>query len=218
MRLLLKLGTGYQPLQSTSYLIMYLPAPNTLYKCCQSLALTDAILCREWEYRYFSFNVHWNRAANEQIASMRDGLGSEYFILFSPFGVVGKALNPKTALQDSTVALQQVPDVFQSFKTEPAFDLDYISIVFWYEYAVSQWYAHPKILDIEPLYFLLQGFEYYYKWATDYYKMDINYLTMKTVFETQTLNALQLKDLNPVIKLADLNPDWLEILGTPLIS
>lgn len=35
-----------------------LPDIATLERLCQSLALLDAILSREWEYRYYSFNAH----------------------------------------------------------------------------------------------------------------------------------------------------------------
>ena len=37
-----------------------LPDVEGLLKLHQSLATLDAILCPEWEFRYFSFNDHWD--------------------------------------------------------------------------------------------------------------------------------------------------------------
>ena len=50
----------------------------------QSLAMLDAILSPEWEYRHFSFNSRW--APFEQMGSMRNGQGDHYFALFSAVG------------------------------------------------------------------------------------------------------------------------------------
>ena len=43
-----------------------LPAPVRLRELCMANAALDAIIMREWEYRYFSFNAHWH--AQEQMA------------------------------------------------------------------------------------------------------------------------------------------------------
>jgi len=50
--------------------------------------MLDAILCPEWEYRYHSFNARW--AGGEAMASMRDGCGDGYFILFTAAGAIMK--------------------------------------------------------------------------------------------------------------------------------
>jgi hypothetical protein len=62
-----------------------LPDVPSLKKLSQSLAMLDAILSPEWEYRYYSFNSKW--APGERMASMRNGSGDEYFILFDTVGV-----------------------------------------------------------------------------------------------------------------------------------
>lgn len=187
--------------------------PELLLKQCQRLALLDAILCPEWDYRYFSFNAHWNKDNNEQMASMRDGTGTEYFILFSPQGVVGKLLVLETQLENSTSALNQVPDVFQSFKTEPAFDLENASGFFWYEFSKHEWYQVPSTLQSEPLEYLQSDLSYYYNWAIDYYEREINYSVLEQVANNLTINAEQLAILNPDLILSDLQPDLDEILG-----
>ena len=49
--------------------------------------MLDAII-PEWEYRYYSFNAHWG--PGEVLASMRNGSGDEYYLLFSSAGAILK--------------------------------------------------------------------------------------------------------------------------------
>ena len=56
----------------------------------QSIAVLDAILSPEWDYRFFSFNSEWDPANRERMASMKDGSGDEYFAVFSPLGGILK--------------------------------------------------------------------------------------------------------------------------------
>ena len=108
-----------------------LPSVPVLERICQSLAMLDAILSPQWDYRYFSFNCKWDPALNERVGSMRSGSGDEYFILFSPVGVFMKGfahecvMSPWTR-EDRKVwpgVLDAVPSVFSAFLTEPAFNL-----------------------------------------------------------------------------------------------
>ncbi|MGW6505963.1 hypothetical protein ACWGCP_00065 [Streptomyces niveus] len=61
-----------------------LPAIGDLRNLCRSLAVLDAILSPERECRYYSFNSAW--AQGEEMASMRNGSGDEYSIVFSTAG------------------------------------------------------------------------------------------------------------------------------------
>src|SRR5690242_17751493 len=65
-----------------------LPDVESLKKLSQSLAMLDAIISPEWEYRYYSFNSKWDK--NKMMASMRNGEGDEYFILFNQHGAIIK--------------------------------------------------------------------------------------------------------------------------------
>jgi len=49
-----------------------------LRKKMKSLALLDAIIEQEWEYRYFSYHSNWSDT--EEKASLRDGSGGEWFL------------------------------------------------------------------------------------------------------------------------------------------
>ena len=65
-----------------------LPDAGKLKAICQSLAMLDAIIYPQWEGRYYSFNTEWDDEI--ALASMRDGSGDDYFILFVPSGVIIK--------------------------------------------------------------------------------------------------------------------------------
>lgn len=65
-----------------------LPDIPDLKRLCQSVAILDAILQPKWDFRYFSFNSRW--AEGEMMASMRDGSGDDYFLLFNKAGAILK--------------------------------------------------------------------------------------------------------------------------------
>ncbi len=53
-----------------------LPDVESLKQLSQSLAILDAIMSPDWEFRYYSFNSKWSEG--EMMASMRDGSGDDY--------------------------------------------------------------------------------------------------------------------------------------------
>lgn len=65
-----------------------LPDIGTLQRLCKSLATLDAVICREWEYRYYSYNNAWDKDKQEEYFSMRNGSGDEFQILFSRHGSI----------------------------------------------------------------------------------------------------------------------------------
>ena len=126
---------------------------DEIKRVSQSLAMLDLILVQEWEYRYFSFNSTWD--SDEMMASMRNGEGDEYFILFSKNGIAGKIFQKNIEAAQSNDVLQMIPDEFSSFKTEPAFKLDYITCCFWKKYSDNKWCVSPALEKIPLLKFRL---------------------------------------------------------------
>lgn len=61
-----------------------LPNPNELQKICKSIAALEAIICPEWEYRYYSYQKDWSET--EQFFEMRNGQGDQMQIIFSKNG------------------------------------------------------------------------------------------------------------------------------------
>ncbi len=109
----------------------------TLRRLTQALATLEAILCPEWQDRFYSFNSRW--AAGEQMASMRDGSGDEWFLLFSPVGAAIKGLDHESVLaQQAAFAAriqQTVPPEFGPFLHEAALDMERASFCLWRRHA-----------------------------------------------------------------------------------
>ena len=64
--------------------INLLPKPAELRRICKSLSALEAILCQDWEYRYYSYQKDWSD--NEEVCEMRNGQGDQMLILFTKEG------------------------------------------------------------------------------------------------------------------------------------
>ena len=124
-----------------------LPSIESLERLTQSLAILDAVISPEWDYRYFSFNAKWDVVKGERMASMRDGSGDEYFLLFTPDGAVLKGFDHESpmspwAKEPAQVwpgVLDDVPQEFAAFLTEPAFNMKDTSFCIWRTYEDDGW-------------------------------------------------------------------------------
>jgi hypothetical protein len=68
-----------------------LPSIDDLIRLSKGLAMLDAILSPEWEYRYYSFDSKWRPGV--LMASMRNGSGDGVFILFDKHGAAIKGFD-----------------------------------------------------------------------------------------------------------------------------
>jgi hypothetical protein len=73
-----------------------LPDIDGLKRLMQSMALLDAILSPEWEFRCYSFNARW--AEGEQMGSMRSGSGDDLFALFNDDGCFLKGFDHESPM------------------------------------------------------------------------------------------------------------------------
>ena len=104
-----------------------LPGIDEVKRISQSIATLDAIMMDDWDYRYFSFDANWGDG--EMLASMRNGSGDSYFILFNSFGAIIKGYGHESAMAAYTVdsgkawpgVLDEVPPEFEAVLTDPAF-------------------------------------------------------------------------------------------------
>src|SRR4051794_22294652 len=109
---------------------MTLPPTTQFRDRCRALAALDLILSPEWEYRYYSFNANWSEG--EQMASMRNGCGDEWWAVFhGDRWAAVKGLDHESAAVskhrgDLSSALQRAfPSELRSFSSEPAFCWDW---------------------------------------------------------------------------------------------
>ena len=108
--------------------IRKLPEISVVRDRSRAMAMLDAVLSPEWDSRYYSFDSAWS--PTEEMASMRDGSGNEYSIVFSTSGAYARGFDhesPMSPYRASPLAswpglVDTVPEVFRSCVQEPAFN------------------------------------------------------------------------------------------------
>ncbi|MBL4937658.1 hypothetical protein JK636_18265 [Clostridium sp. YIM B02515] len=206
-----------------------LPSINSLKRISQSIAMLDAIIYQEWEYRYYSFNSKWSQ--NEMMASMRDGQGSHYFILFFIDGVMIKGYDIDAPINGFTDKefwkdqMNQIPNQFDSFLSEPAFVTDKATFFIWRLNSDSHWRTLDlnslikeqdlKVCDFdgsENLINILDGLPQTYKrWADAYYESDFDLSIIEKIYRHEPLTKEIVETLNSDIDYEVLIEDIKEI-------
>ncbi|NJK52842.1 MAG: hypothetical protein HC936_08435 [Leptolyngbyaceae cyanobacterium SU_3_3] len=197
-----------------------LPDIRALKRLTQSLAILDAILWPEWVERYYSFNSHWSE--NEMMASMRNGSGDEWFLLFSQAGAVMKGFShesPMAVIPTWPGVLSDVPAVFSTFLCEPAFSMNDTTFCLWQTVSESQWQrgcvTYPSGSDPDgsaDLLFILDGNpKTYQQWAEEYSEREISLTAVDHVYAHLPLTEDIVAELNSDIVLSDMSADIMEI-------
>jgi hypothetical protein len=195
-----------------------------LKRLTKSLAVLDAILMPEWEFRYYSFNSQWSE--KEEMASMRNGSGDHYFILYSKEGLIAKGFAKESksgiyCLENNEpwpMMLSGVPDVFhESFLKEPAFLMEETSFLYWRLNTGKEWQTSVDDLaegdnGAQELLRILDGNpETYWQWAESYYQRTIPLEAVAAVHSGKPLTDQLIQALNPSLKMIDLKDDLDEI-------
>ncbi len=202
-----------------------LPDVEGLRRLLQSMAVLDAIICPEWSYRYYSFNSRW--ASGEQMGSMRNGSGDEFFALFNAAGCFLKGLAHESPMalggrgpgQVWPGVLDGVPEVFGTCLAEPAFSMADTTFCLWRRPGDDSWRLGPvsfppgqdpdgsegllSPLDGEP--------ETYRAWAEDYYEREIPLAGVGHIYSHGPLTLALISSLNPDLAPEDLRADVDEI-------
>ncbi|MEM7356986.1 MAG: hypothetical protein AAF657_39595 [Acidobacteriota bacterium] len=202
----------------------HLPEISVLQRLCQALATLDAILCPEWEYRYFSFNASW--APGELLSSMRNGEGDDWLILFNRHGAIMKGFVLESEMAQDCPwpgVIDAVPGDFADFLGDPAFAVDKTTFCFWHRSADSGWQAgpvdFPDVADPDGsgklLRFLDGDPETYRKWGEEYYGERLNPKAIEQIYRHDRLTEFLVRSLNPKARLKDLKAEVSDI-GYPL--
>lgn len=189
-----------------------LPDITTLRRRSQALAMLDAIVCPEWEGRYYSFNVSWSGA--EAMGSMRNGSGDDWFILFGVFGAAIKGLAHETTIAGDKVfaneVQRRVPQAFASFLAEPAFGMDWLSYCYWRAPEDLSWQkvVHPEPAlslsddgSAEYLALLFEPATSYEEFAKWYYELDVPMDAIESIYRHTPLTESLVRSLNPQASL-----------------
>ena len=201
-----------------------LPGIEELRRLCQALATLDAILCPEWEYRYFSFNAGW--APGEMLSSMRDGEGDDWLILFDRNGAIIKGFMVASKMAEDCPwpgVVDAVPEDFADFLNEPAFAIDKTTFCLWRRSSDDGWNVgpveYPPGRDPDGSQALLRYLDgdpgTYREWGEEYYGERLNPKAIEQIYRHDRLTEFLIRSLNPKARLENLR-DEIEEIGYPL--
>jgi hypothetical protein len=205
--------------------VYQLPEIDVLEKLTQSLAMLDAIIQRDWEGRYYSFNSKWD--VREQMASMRNGQGDSWFCVFGEAGAFLKGFDHEAQMSSWhdgprdvwPGVLDQVPDAFKQFLTEPAFSMEETTFCIWRLRGDTEWHTgdipFPEGDDPDGSARLLSIFDgqprTYQQWAEEYYEHPISLSAVEHIYAHEVLTDEVIHSLNPDTSLPELAEDISEI-------
>lgn len=186
-----------------------LPTLDRLIQLSQSLATLDAILCPEWEFRYFSFNNHWEGEA--KLGLMRNGEGDDWLLYLNHHGAVLKGFVhscPMAADAPRDGMFAGIPESFSSFLDEPAFSRAATTFCVWRTFADSSWQMgsvdlgpdadHPDPDGSAHLMRFLDGRAATYKrWADEYFGRPIHPGAIDQIYRHAPLSPSLVNGLNP---------------------
>jgi hypothetical protein len=207
---------------------MTFPPTAELLKRCRALATLDLILSPEWEYRYYSFNSRW--APGEAMASMRDGCGDEWWLVFSDKGwaaLKGLAHEAPAAAEGGEAlsrALQAAcPESIRQFAEEPAFRWDDTGFCHFRVSEQDEWkrandltpFAHLETGEEELLKHLSGTAEDYAKNAAGYFERELPLEIVQHVFDHKPITPEVVARLNPDLELSEIEEELHVEIGYP---
>ena len=220
---------------SVHELIKRFPEVATVRDRSRALAMLDAIVCPEWEDRYYSMDPRWS--PGEEMASMRDGSGNDYAVVFSSAGAYVQACDhesPVSAYRTTPPTLwaglfDSVPEVFRKHVNEPAFanhdGLPRATVCLWCQTTDAAWHCGDvQVPDQDTddadgalwlLGILCDGTgEEYRTYVEEVHERDIALDAVAHLYALRTLTQAVVSAINPEVRLADLAAD-IEHIGFP---
>lgn len=201
-----------------------LPDIEGLMRLTRSLATLDALLCPEWEFRYFSFNDQWEQG--EKLALMRNGEGDDWMVLFNPAGAVlkGYAVHSAMAKQSPWPGIfGGLPADLAGFQHEAAFSIERTTFCIWRHASDVSWRKAP--IEAPPgedpdgscgLLRFLDGRPQTYKdWADEYFGVNVQLAAIERIYRGVPLNPDLVAALNPEAHYREVSDEIAEI-GYPL--
>ena len=192
--------------------------PN-LRKLTQSLALLDAIICPDWGYRYYSFDIRWTK--NVSTFFMRNGSGDEFIILFAKEGAVIKGFAHESIMSPFRNdppkmwkgVIDKLPKFLRTYLSDPALELIATTFCIWRTVSDTKWkcgkIAFPdddladgsgillSILDGKP--------ETYQQYAQEYFGKAIDLSVVQHIYQHMPLTDELVKKLNDSLQITDID-------------
>lgn len=189
-----------------------LPSPRDLERICKGLATLDAMLMEEWQDRYYSFNHAWSTGSQQRMASMRNGCGDEWFMVFEPSGAFLKAFwHDEIDYEDPAKLYAGLPAQLQPQLTEPAFAMENVTFGGWHDGTTWTLRGNATGPMHEQLEMLTGDPATYRAYAADYFQVDVPADAIAHVLGGKELDANLLKRIGSTRTLAELKDDLAEI-------
>lgn len=211
-----------------------LPAIPELRALCRALAALDVVLSPETDDdAYHLYDTAW--APGEELASMWDGAGNEYSVVFTAAGAYVRGFDHESPMSPYANddaepwpgVLDSVPDVFRECVEEPAFSDEFgtpnVTVCLWREHGDTVW-RHGDIAfpggdqdGADWLFALLTDRtpEAFREWAQDYYGEPVDLDAVRHVYAGQPMTADVVTALNAATTLAAL-ADRIVATGYPV--
>lgn len=187
-----------------------LPSPRDLERICKGLAVLDAMVSPEWDDRYYTFDHAWNTKSKQRMASMRDGSGDEWFIVFAPDGVFFKAFWHEYPHEDVAKIYQGLPTTLQPQLEEPAFTMEDVTFGGWHD--GTSWTLRGDAKPVRGQLEILTGDPAKYRaYASDYFEVDLPLDAIAHVLAGKPLDDQLVQRITADRTRADLKDDLAQI-------
>ncbi|MDB5296245.1 MAG: hypothetical protein JWO31_2228 [Phycisphaerales bacterium] len=205
-----------------------LPDVGPLRRTCRAIAALDAVLQPEREFRYFAYQKSWG--GGRELASMRDGGGDEWFLVFGPAGALMKGFVHDAAMSEPVAngrppwpgVTDAVPPALAAYLNDPALSPAEATFCVWREPADAEWRrGHvrfppgPDPDGSEHLMAILDGDPVTYaRWAEQHYEIEIPFIEVRRVYMHRPMTEEMARALNPQVDWAALVVE-LDQIGYP---
>jgi hypothetical protein len=215
----------------------FLPPPSVLKAVSKALAVLDMIAEPDPRFRYYSYHPAWGPA--EDLASMQNGSGDEYSIVFLDDGAAyARGFDHESPVSpwdnDGDLwpgLIDGLAERFVKYVREPAFGCDGIpdmTVCLWTESDVAGSWEHGSVpppggpgdqSGAETLFFLVSRPEpgQYRAWASSYYGIDIDTAAVADIYASRPLDQELVSRINPGRMLSEML-DELRQAGYPVLE
>ncbi len=183
--------------------------PAKLKELCKAISVLAAIICPDWEFRYYSYQENWSK--NEELFEMRDGQGNHILILFQEDGICINGFDVKSGInildssiqQIKTELIDELPEQFNEFIYEEPVKSIGTTFCIW-SINGENWKTGdiklPKDNCNDALNNLLEILDgnpiSYRNWAEEYYECELNIEYIEDIYKGDILSKEKVIGIN----------------------
>ena len=185
-----------------------LPSKDTLKNICKAISVLDAILCAEWEYRYYSYNSKWGE--DEELCEMQNMEDQRLLILFKKKGCIINGIHNGYEDANKNLLTKGLPEIYREFIfDEPIVSYGTSFCIWTNESGKWQYNETDKADGKEELLHIFDGNPATYKqWAEEYFEVeDIPLSIIEQIYRGETLTKNMVLVVNPKIE------DWEQLIS-----